>query len=62
MLFVYIWPQYGENVIFSHPDSQYNGDNYEMLIRIIYSILNRSSNMILRYNGNLKKVGGVLVV
>ena len=31
--------------IFSHPNSWYNEINYEMLIRIIYSFLTRSTNI-----------------
>ena len=38
------------NVIFNHSTSQYNGENYRMPIRIIYSIRNRSIHNIMGHN------------
>ena len=31
----------------NHPNSQHNGDNNEILIRILHTILNRSINIII---------------
>ena len=41
------------NVIFmNNPYSQYNKDNYEMLIRILHSFLNRNTNIIMNHHCN----------
>ena len=34
------------NIIFNHRNSWYNGDNLDMLIRTLYSFLNRSTNIL----------------
>ena len=38
----------------NHPTSRYNRDNYEMIIKIIHSFINRSNNTMMdrRYNRN----------